>query len=276
MPLISVIIPTHDRPDFLAEALASVRAQTFTDYEIIVVSDSETVENRDLSRVIAARFECRYFTVSYRNVAKVRNFALEQAEGEWIAFLDDDDVWLPAKLERQIAEARRTGDDLIACDVVTFFPDGREIIDKYRIPEGWSYVKALSHQQWWGPTPSAVMVRKTALDDVHGFDPNLPTREDTDLWRRISWRHTIFQMDDVLVRYRSGHISLSQDRRESHLNELRHFIKIMRDTPRDLRTAVPSPVTRLRWLLRWYSPAWLRQPRKQWIALRRKLNFASR
>jgi glycosyltransferase involved in cell wall biosynthesis len=269
MPLISVVIPTHDRPDFLAEALASVRAQTFTDYEIIIVSDSETAENRDLSRTVAARFDCRYFTVSYRNPSKTRNFGVEQAKGEWIAFLDDDDLWLPAKLERQIADARRTGADMIACDLVDFFPDGRERISRCRIPEDWSYVKALSHEKFWGPPPSAVLLRRTAFHDEHGFDPNLRTREDSDLWRRISWRHAIFQMDEILVRCRTGHPSLSKDRREAHRNDLRLYIKILRDTPPDLRWAVPTPATLLcRWLLKWYFPAWVRQPRKQLTALR--------
>jgi glycosyltransferase involved in cell wall biosynthesis len=267
MPLISVVVPTHNRPETLAEALASVRAQTFTDYEIIVVSDSETEENRNLSRSIAARFDCRYFTVSYRNVARVRNFAVEQAEGEWIAFLDDDDVWLPAKLERQIADARRTNADMIACDLVDFFPDGRESISRCRIPEGWSYIKALSHEKFWGPPPSAVMIRKTALNDVNGFDPNLPPREDSDLWRRISWRHVIFQMDAVLVRYRSGHVSLSKNRRASRRADLRLYLNTIRDTPPDLRWAVPNAATFLcRWLLKWYFPAWVRQPRKRMIA----------
>jgi glycosyltransferase involved in cell wall biosynthesis len=276
MPTISVVVPTHNRPETLAEALASVRAQTFIDYEIVVVSDSETAENCNLSRTVAARFDCRYFTVSYANPSQTRNFAVEQAKGEWIAFLDDDDLWLPEKLDRQIAEARRTNADMIACDVATFFPDGREFIGRCRIPEDWTYVKALSHEKFWGPPPSAVLLRKTALDDVHGFDPNLPPREDSDLWRRISWRHAIFQMDDVLLRYRSGHISLSKNRRTSRRADLRLYLKTLRDTPPDLRWAVPSPGALLcRWVLKWYFPAWMRQPRKQIVALRRRLKFTS-
>jgi hypothetical protein len=120
------------------------------------------------------------------------------------------------------------------------------------------------------------MVRRTTLDDVNAFDPNLRRYEDTDLWRRISWRHSIFQMDEVLVRYRTGHPSLSQDSQKVRRNELRFYIKIMRDTPPDLRGAAPNPATLLcRWLLRWYFPAWVRQPRKQMIALRQKLHFTS-
>src|SRR5262249_7511543 len=81
-----------------------------------------------------------------------------------------------------------------------------EVIERPRVRDGWSYGKALSHQFWWAP-PSATMVRKRVFDEIGGFDTQQQYSEDTDLWRRISWRHTIHQMDEVLMRYRQGHLS---------------------------------------------------------------------
>jgi len=242
MPLISVVIPTHNRPELLAEAIASVRAQTFTDYEIIVVSNGESADMRRASWQVAVGHNAAYLELDRGNVSSARNAGVEPAKGEWIAFLDDDDIWLPTKLERQLAEAKRTGADMIACDFVKFFQDGCEVIDRPRPPDGWSYVKGLSYQRWWMP-PSATMVRKRLFDEVGNFDPGQRYGEDTDLWRRMSWHHTIHQMDEVLVRRRHGHPSLTQHEWIRSLYDLRHFLKMRRDTPHDLRSKLPSPIT---------------------------------
>src|SRR5215831_10648251 len=116
----------------LAEAIASVRAQTFTDYEIIVVSNGESNDLRRASRTAAAG--CLYLELDKGNVSSARNAGIKHARGEWVAFLDDDDLWLPNKLERQIAEASRTGADLITCDYIDFYADGRDFVLLQRPP----------------------------------------------------------------------------------------------------------------------------------------------
>src|SRR5258708_1108738 len=202
--LVSVIIPTHNRPEMLAEALASVRAQTFADYEIIVVSNGESDDMRRASRGAASG--CVYLEVDRGNVSAARNFGVERAKGEWIAILDDDDVWPPNKLERQVAEAKRTGADMIVGDFLEFNPDGREIIVLPRVREGWSYVKALNHYRW-GAATGATLIRRRIFDEIGGFDTRLRYSEDNDLWRRISWHYSIHQMDDIILRYRKVHQS---------------------------------------------------------------------
>src|SRR5260221_6962456 len=155
MPLVSVVIPTHTRPEMLAEAIASVRAKTFTDYESIVVYNGESDDMRRASRKVAAAHDSAYFELDDGNVCFARNTGVERANGEWIAFLDDDDLWLANKLERQVAEARRTGADMITCDYVKFFPDGREVVERPRVINGCPYVKALRHLKYWGAGPSS-------------------------------------------------------------------------------------------------------------------------
>jgi glycosyltransferase involved in cell wall biosynthesis len=270
MPAVSVVVPTHNRPEMLAEALASIRAQTFTDYEIIVVSNGESPDMRAQSQAVSRRAGASWFGLDTGNVSTARNFGVEQAAGKWIAFLDDDDIWLAEKLERQVEATRRTGADMIACGFVRFYPDGREMRETPRLPEGCAYVKALSHLKW-GTFPSAVLVRKSVLTDVGGFDPHLPFNQDNDLWRRISWRHAIHQVDAVLVRYRMGHSSVSRNH-WGHFQDLRHSLKMYRDTPPDLRWALLSPLTLgRRWLLRAIMPSWLRQPKHSWLRFRRLL-----
>jgi hypothetical protein len=152
---------------------------------------------------------------------------------------------------------------MVAYDSIQFYLDGREIIHQPRVPDGWSYVKAICHHRW-GVPPSTVLVRKVVLDEVGGFDPEQRVGEDGDLHRRISWCHTIHQMDEVLTRYRIGHTSLSQNRREANRYERRYYVKMLRDTSPDLRWAVPSAASLMRrWLLRVVLPKWIRHPRKQ-------------
>jgi glycosyltransferase involved in cell wall biosynthesis len=276
MPLVSVVVPTHNRPEMLAQALASVQAQTFTDYEVIVVSNGESDDMRTRSRSCAAQYGAVYCELPGGNLPAARNFALERASGAWIAFLDDDDIWLPHKLERQLAEAERTGADMVASDYIEFFIDGHEAIGGRRIPCGWTYLQAICHQRW-GVPPSAVIVRPAAIRDAGRFDPRQRFGEDGDLWRRIAWRHRICQMDEPLIRYRKGHGSMTQDRRSTNRYDLRLFFKMLRDTPADLRWAVPSPLTLVRrWLLRTCAPGWLRQPRKHWAALRQRMGLATK
>jgi glycosyltransferase involved in cell wall biosynthesis len=91
-PLIAIVILSHDRPDTLAEALASVRAQTFTDYEIFVVSNGESDGMRQQTWAAADAHRAQYFALDKGSVSIARNLGLAKARGEWIAFLDDDDV----------------------------------------------------------------------------------------------------------------------------------------------------------------------------------------
>jgi glycosyltransferase involved in cell wall biosynthesis len=102
-PLVSVVVHTHNRPAMLAEALASVRAQTFEDYEIIVISNGESANARSASRAVAATCGARHFELDIGNASIARNCGIEHAKGEWIALLDDEDLWLPRKLEWQLA-----------------------------------------------------------------------------------------------------------------------------------------------------------------------------
>src|SRR5260370_3206764 len=101
MPLVSVVIPTHNRPEMLAEAIASVRAQTFTDYEIIVVSNGETDDMRRAIRKFAAAHEAVYVALDDGNVCSARNLVIEPATRERIPVLYDSHLSLASTLAPQ-------------------------------------------------------------------------------------------------------------------------------------------------------------------------------
>lgn len=271
MPLVSVVIPTHNRPEMLREALESVKAQTFTDYEIIIVSNGETCENFTESRVLAAAYGCHYIILAEGNVSAARNEGVRVSRGEWIAFLDDDDIWLPNKLEYQLAAAKRTNADMIVANHLDQFSDGAKKYHTWEYPEGWPALKAICYGKWTA-LPSAVLITKSSFRSIGGFDPHQKCgAEDSDLWRRVLWRHKIHIMNEFLFNYRLGHPRLSINRNVAHRYDFRHCIKMYFDTPNDLRWSLPPVTLCVRQLaLRILMPYWLRQPRKTWLKLRGK------
>lgn len=267
VPHVSIIIPTRNRPAFLMEAILSAMEQTFRDREIIVVSNGESPNCEARSLKIAEMARAKWLCLRKGNVSAARNLGISASAGDWIAFLDDDDIWLPEKLERQALAAERSGADMIVCDRVEFWPDGRESVVRRRPPEGMSYLKALNFGKWTA-LPSAVLVRKAAIIAAGEFDPRFSCCEDGDAWRRIAWTGKIFSMGgEPLLRYRRHPGAVSEDRRLAERADLRHSIKLFFDTPRHLRSEIPSAASIARqWILRRVMPRFLRHPGKTFAA----------
>jgi len=199
---VSVIIPTYNHAAFLSEALESVFAQTSHPLEIIVVDDGSTDETAEVLRAYEGRI--RVLSQSNRGVAAARNAGAPLASGDLLAFLDADDAWLPAKLERQVA--RFDGEPeigLVHCGVAEV--DGRDRQLKARLDgmEGWVSTEMLLFRR--GVIlggGSAAVVRRAAFLDVGGFDDALSTSADWDLYYRIARRYPVGFVPEVLVRYR--------------------------------------------------------------------------
>jgi hypothetical protein len=182
-----------------------------------------------------------------------------------------------------LAAADRTGADLIASDFARFFPDGSEHIEEPRLPEGWSHLKAISGFRW-GCLPSAVMVRKSALEVAGGFDTRQRFNEDNDMWRRILKQGgTVHHVEEVLTRYRCGHTAMTSPRNAfiRVVYDLRLSAKVLLDTPRSelppLWSLLPTgPAMKLLTaLFTMLIPKLLRQPfhpdrlRRRWRALKK-------
>lgn len=128
-PRVSVLIPCYNAGRYLAEALDSVLAQTYRDFEIIVVDDGST----DDSAAVAARYpQVRYFHHAHSGISVTRNLCLSKAEGEFVVFLDADDLWMPDKLEKQVAYLDRHPDcQLVFTKAANFF-EGQEGVMNFR------------------------------------------------------------------------------------------------------------------------------------------------
>lgn len=186
-PLVSVVLPTHNRAGLLPRALDSVLAQTMPDFELIVVDDASTDDTGAVLESAAAR-DARIRPVALDapgGAAAARNRGIAGARGRYVAFLDDDDAWLPRKLEWQAARMESAPDDVVACygPYIYVAPDGRgtvlgtlDVSDAPPRPH-------LLRRSFVGN--STVLARRDVLAR-EPWDERLPRLQDLDLWLRLA------------------------------------------------------------------------------------------
>ena len=201
-PLVSVIIPTYNRADLVRQAVASVEAQTFRDFEIVAVDDGGTDGTYE---VLASRRELRVLRHPHRRgVSAARNTGIAAARGEWLAFLDSDDLWLPEKLARQILLLEGPPELRLCQTDETWVRRGVRVNKPAAFGKvaGRIFLPSLARCMI---SPSAVMLHRRLFDDHGGFDATLPAAEDYDLWLRLTWRYEVGLVDEPLVIKRGGH-----------------------------------------------------------------------
>jgi glycosyltransferase involved in cell wall biosynthesis len=203
-PLVSVIIPTYNRAAFLAEAVDTVLAQTFTDYELLIVDDGSTDRT---AAVVGGIADPRVHSVSLPHSgspARARNAGITRARGRYVAFLDSDDLWDSSKLDDQLAALTGrpdcrwclTGGRLVD---ETGAPHPRWPIGRPP-PEGWILEPLLRRRV--GVNTSSVLVDRALLLDVGGFDETFLWGEDYDLCVRLALRSPICRVLEPRVRTR--------------------------------------------------------------------------
>jgi glycosyltransferase involved in cell wall biosynthesis len=240
MPSVSIIIPTHNRPDMLREAVDSALAQTFQDFEIIVVLNGASADTVAMAGRLRGTAKIRIVEMEDATLAAARNFGLTFAAGEWIAFLDDDDIWLPDKLAVQLAAAQAADADVVTCNFSTFNRDGElPTTGLTPLPAGLSFAEALMLGNYVSGG-SAVVVRAAAIRKLGGFDASLRGCEDWDMWRRLSWDGKFCGVDRPLVRYRRHGTNMTGNLDLTLQAEAQHFAKLLVDTPAKLRHMMPA------------------------------------
>ena len=240
MPRVSIIVPTHDRPQMLKEAVESALAQTFQDFEIVIVLNGASVEAAAMARRLEASAKIKVVEMQDSTLAASRNVGLGFARGEWTAFLDDDDIWEPEKLELQIAAAERTSADVVTCNYGTFDRDGVLPGPGLRHPpRGLSFAEALMLGNYVSGG-SAVIVKTAKIRACDGFDAKLRGCEDWDMWRRLAWDSEFHCVDRALVRYRRHGTNMTKNLPLNLQAESQHFAKLLADTPPKLHHMLPA------------------------------------
>lgn len=207
--LISVVIPTYNRPEFLEGAIETATEQTYGNIEVIVVDDGS--EEDYAADIVRRHGDCVDLVEheSNKGLSAARNTGIKSASGEYIAFLDDDDRWHREKITRQVAALENDPDAGIAtCLVEAVTPDGEIVHCESTAPSGDCSRELLRGNQIG--TPSRVLVRRSCLKDVGTFDESLPTKQDWDLYIRICQNWRVVAVEDHLC-FRTVHESMSSD-----------------------------------------------------------------
>lgn len=214
-PTVSVIIPAHNSAATIIEALESVIAQSRPVQEIIVVDDASKDETVSLSeKWLAQKNGSARVIRQSRNTgpAGARNAGIRAATGQWIAFLDADDAWLPGRIENQCNTAATHPDAVLLCgETIEFSPDVSipPIASAFR-------VRTLQLEDFVSHNPiatSTVLTRRDVIERVDFFDEQFRGPEDYDLWLRIVAHHECLALETPLSRYRTTVGSLSMDDR---------------------------------------------------------------
>lgn len=202
MNFISIIIPTFNRSPLLKRALDSVYEQTFLEYEIIVIDDGSTDNTAEL-------IQTQYPSVNYiyqanKGVSCARNKGLEVAKGDWLAFLDSDDEWLPKKLEKQINLLKKHPTNKVCHTEEIWIRRGVQVnqMKKHQKAGGWIFPQCLP---LCAMSPSSILIHRTVFEDIGYFDPQLPACEDYDLWLRITSKYSVLYINEPQIKKYGGH-----------------------------------------------------------------------
>ncbi len=202
-PLVSVIIPSYNRVISVQSAIHSVLRQSFTDFELIVIDDGST---DGTSSLLSAQFgdDIQLITTSNSGVSSSRNKGIRQCKGQFIALLDSDDIWHEEKLERQLEFHLNNPQFQISQTQEIWVRKGKRVnpMNKHRKPENDIFLKSLD---LCTVSPSSVFMKKSLFTEFKGFDENLPTCEDYDLWLRISSQYPVGLIDEPLLTKFGGH-----------------------------------------------------------------------
>ena len=201
--MVSVIIPTFNRAHTLGRAVESVVAQTFGDWELIVIDDGSFDETPS----VVSRFSderIRFVRQKRAGVSAARNRGIESTERPWISFLDSDDYWQPTKLERQFASLDSCPGLSVCYTNEIWIRRGVRVNQKrkHRKYGGWIYEHCL-------PlciiSPSSVLLRRSLLEKKGRFDESFPVCEDYELWLRLTARNPVLFLDEHLITKTGGH-----------------------------------------------------------------------
>lgn len=199
-PVVSVIIPTYNRAHLIERALDSVLAQTYENMDIIVVDDASI---DDTEAVVRRYSDSRIRYVRHdqnQGGSAARNSGIRLAKGEYIAFLDSDDEWVPEKVQRHL-DVFQTHPEyhVVYSAVKNVYPDGTFRIRQHDGPEG-EIFDQLMVRNVVGPT-SAFVIKRECFARVGGFDESLPSAQDYDMWLRLAKHYRFKRIPEPLVIY---------------------------------------------------------------------------
>ena len=247
----SVIIPAYNSDSCIGVAIESVLDQTYKKYEIIVVDDGSTDSTRATLDPWIKDGTIRYYYQNNKGAAAARNYGISLARGEFLKFLDADDVLYPKQLELQVQQLEDRDESVISVTDYEFeFESKARKQFKTWIGEGSQLARLIQGNI---APPHCVLVRRALVEKVEGYDEGLSSCQDTDLWLRIVAQGGVFErMEYIGARYRVMAGSVSSNPDKQIINRCKVFEKLNRallpefnTLPRDVLAQLFSTNTRL-------------------------------
>ena len=208
-PIVSIIIPTHNRVSLMREAVDSVLAQTFTNWELLIMDDGSADKTKTVGPLFAqGDARIRYVRQPNQGLPATRNRAIRMARGAFVAFLDDDDRWAPHKLERQLAVLEQEPEvGLVTCRAWIINETGKVVGQGEDVDDEPSF-KSLVERGCMANSPSSVVVRRACFDRVGLFDPRY-LAGDYELYLRLSRVYRLAFIREPLYFYRVHQANMS-------------------------------------------------------------------
>jgi glycosyltransferase involved in cell wall biosynthesis len=219
-PCVSVIVTTYKRAKLLAETLDSIMAQTYTDFELIVVDNlSEDGTGEYVSSITDPRV--RYFRNANHGVIAVnRNYGIRQAKGRYIAFCDDDDLWLSDKLEQQVKLLEQHVEvALCYTQAESFLGDQILATRMNRRQVRTNHFFQLLRGNFF--PNSSVLIRREVFEELGMLTEDASLREDYEMWLRVARRHRLMGIEASLIRYRVHPSNVAGNRAAETLRAIR-------------------------------------------------------
>ena len=209
-PLISVVMPVHNGRRYVADAVRSILAQTFRDFELIVIDDGSTDGSDEIVRDLAsADARIRLVRQENKGVTCSLNVGVAQARGTLIARMDADDLSWPERFEKQVRFLDSRPDHVLVgsrCRLID--PDGAPICEKKDVPLSHEQIDQQLLEMRWPIVHPAVMIRGSALKQIGGYDERYRTNQDHDLFLRLAEIGCLANLPDILLDYRQRFDSL--------------------------------------------------------------------
>jgi len=203
-PLVSVIIPAYNAEKYIERTLSSVLSQDYENLEIVVIDDGSNDNTADVVKKLADKDKrLQYVHQQNGGVSSARNHGYKLSKGEYLAFLDADDIWLPDNLSKKLAHLQDNPDiGLVHSDAVLIDENDKPLDEIKKGKSGWILDDLLSWNGTCIPAPSSILVKREVVDTAGGFDTNLSTAADQEFFFRVAAKYKIGRVEEVTWQYR--------------------------------------------------------------------------
>jgi glycosyltransferase involved in cell wall biosynthesis len=253
--LVSIIIPCYNYQDFVEETITSVFRQSHTNIECIVVNDGSTDKSLEKLRLIQAEKYPQMIIIDKENagLSAARNSGLKVAKGEYIAFIDADDLWNEHKIKNQLEQLNATNADLVFSDYMEMFEGKLSDHKETTNVENPQLLDFIAYNPCRA-SASSVMMKREVFEKVGFFDPNLRSVEDLDYWFRCShagFSFSFCKQKDVILRRHA--ISMMQNNMKMHyfhlivLEKQLSLLDFSKYPKKEIRSAIIGRLGKIRW-----------------------------